>query len=373
MRVPLKTLLLTLILCLLAVSPAAAQEPRVHVVLFYSPTCGHCQQLIQNDLPPLLEKYGSQLEILAIDVSQPAGQELYIAAIERYSIAEERRGVPAMIVGDVVLVGGFEIPERFPGLVDAALANGGLDWPDIPGLQETLAGMQPGPGATPDSSASTAAPSATGAGTGTALPTPIPHDPPAPEANLLQADPAAFILALIVLLALLAVLPIAWLTFRRSRASASTPRTLLYIFPLLALMGSLVAIYLLSVESSGSLAVCGPIGDCNAVQQSDYARLFGRLPIAALGLLLQISLLVLFVACSALRGAAGRVAALLLLALTVAGVLFSIYLTSLELFVIGAVCAWCLTSALIVAGEAWLAARIAASKFPAPATFAAGL
>jgi uncharacterized membrane protein len=351
MRISIQAFLIALIVGGLAASPAAAQEARVHVVLFYSPTCGHCQQLIQNDLPPILEKYGSQLEILAIDVSQPAGQELYIAAIERFSIPEARRGVPAMIVGDVVLVGGFEIPEQFPGLVDAALAGGGLGWPDFPGLEETLAGMQPAPGATP---------------------TPIPHALPAPEANLLQADPVGFILALIVLLALLAVLPIAWLTFRRSRASAP-PRTLLYIFPLLALSGSLVAIYLLSVESSGSLAVCGPIGDCNAVQQSAYARLFGQVPIAALGLLLQLALLVLFVACSALRGAAGRVAALLLLALAIAGVFFSIYLTALELFVIGAVCAWCLTSALIVAGEAWLAARIAGSKTPAPATLAAGL
>jgi len=192
------------------------------------------------------------------------------------------------------------------------------------------------------------------------------------QTNLIQADPAAFFLALLVLLALLAVLPIAWLTFRRSRASAP-PRTLLYAFPLLALVGSLVAIYLLSVESSGSLAVCGPIGDCNAVQQSGYARLFGRIPVAALGLLLQVSLLVLFVAFSALQGAAGRVAALLLLILTIIGVFFSIYLTSLELFVIEAVCAWCLTSALIVAGEAWLAARLAASKYPAPATLAAVL
>jgi len=65
------------------------------------------------------------------------------------------------------------------------------------------------------------------------------------------------------------------------------------------------------------------------------------------------------------RTQSGRIAAGLLLALSVAGVLFSIYLTYLEVFVIGAVCAWCLTSALIVAAETILAARIAGWRLPA--------
>ena len=37
-----------------------------------------------------------------------------------------------------------------------------------------------------------------------------------------------------------------------------------------------------------------------------------------------------------------------LIALTVFGTLFSIYLTLLELFVIHAICAWCLTSAVVM-------------------------
>ncbi|NQV07202.1 hypothetical protein HQ535_11680 [bacterium] len=38
------------------------------------------------------------------------------------------------------------------------------------------------------------------------------------------------------------------------------------------------------------------------------------------------------------------------------GTAFSIYLTFLEPFVIGATCAWCLTSALVVTGLLWLTA-----------------
>jgi uncharacterized membrane protein len=364
MRSTLHALLLAWIVCVLVVSPSAAQEPRVHAVLFYSPNCGHCQQLIQNDLPPLIEHYGAQLEILAIDVTHPVGQELYTSAIERFAIPEARRGVPAMIIGEVVLVGGFEIPEQFPVLVDAGLASGGLDWPDIPGLQDTLAQMQPEGSPTPEASAAAAG------GTPAVIspPTPIPDQGPPPTASILVRDPTGLTLAVIVLLALLASLPVAWWAYRQARASTAVPGKIRYLFPALAVAGSLVALYMLSVETSGALAVCGPIGDCNAVQQSAYARLFGFVPIAALGLLLQVSLLVLYIVCSASAGRAGRIAAVLLLGLSVSAVLFSVYLTYLEIFVIGAVCAWCLTSAVIVAAEAWLAARIAGWRLPAAAT-----
>ena len=363
MRSTLHALLLAWIICVLVVSPSAAQEPRVHAVLFYSPNCGHCQQLIQNDLPPLLEKYGAQLEILAIDVTQPAGQELYISAIERFAIPEARRGVPAIIIGEVVLVGGFEIPEQFPVLVDAGLASGGLDYPDIPGLQDLLDQMQAE--ATP---AATAAPAAVETASALPSPTPIPDQGPPPTASILARDPTGLTLAVIVLLALLASLPVAWWAYRQARASTAVPGKIRYLFPALAVAGSLVALYMLSVETSGALAVCGPIGDCNAVQQSAYARLFGFIPIAALGLLLQVSLLVLYIVCSASAGRAGRIAAVLLLGLSVSAVLFSVYLTYLEIFVIGAVCAWCLTSALIVSAEVWLAARIAGWRLPAAST-----
>lgn len=364
MRRTLQAVLLSLILCLLAVLPGAAQEPVVHAVLFYSPNCGHCQQLIQNDLPPLIEAYGPQLVILAINTSDPAGQQLWSSAIESFSIPQERWGVPMLIIGETVLVGGFEIPDQLPGLVEAALASGGLDWPEIPGLQELLAQIEPESSPTPEPSPGAALPAAP-EGPTPGQPTPIPDQAPTAAAGILQTDPAGFALALLVLLALLAVPAFIWMTFQASRAKPAPPGWVRYVFPLLTLLGILVAAYLFSVETSGSLAVCGPIGDCNTVQQSAYARLFGLLPIAGLGLLLQVTLLVLFVACYALSGRAGRIAVALMLALTLAGVLYSMYLTYLEIFVIGAVCAWCLTSALILAAQAWLAARIAGWRLPA--------
>ena len=47
-------------------------------------------------------------------------------------------------------------------------------------------------------------------------------------------------------------------------------------------------------------------------------------------------------------------ASLALLGMTLVGTLFSIYLTFLEPFMIGATCAWCLSSAVIMTALFWL-------------------
>jgi thiol-disulfide isomerase/thioredoxin len=124
------------------VLPAAAQaqaggQAVVRAVLFYSPSCGHCHYVIDEVLLPMLDQYGDRLEIIGIDVTQPAGSDLYRVAVERFMIAEERLGVPTLLVGDTVLVGSEEIPELFPRLVEAGLKSGGIGWPDLPGLAGT--------------------------------------------------------------------------------------------------------------------------------------------------------------------------------------------------------------------------------------------
>lgn len=118
--------------------------------------------------------------------------------------------------------------------------------------------------------------------------------------------------------------------------------------PILVLAGFVVAGYLSHVELREVEAVCGPVGDCNTVQQSSYAKLFGILPIGVLGLG---GFLTILAAWALRRFGPARIslqAAVAMLALTAFGVLFSIYLTFLEPFVIGATCLWCLSSAAIM-------------------------
>ena len=115
-------------------SVAQAQKPVVRAVLFYAATCPHCQFVLQNTLPPLQQKYGSQLDISLYEVYDPANYELWLSAVEGFQIPYEAAGVPMLFIGDNALIGSDEIPERLPGLIEEYLAVGGVEMPRIPRL-----------------------------------------------------------------------------------------------------------------------------------------------------------------------------------------------------------------------------------------------
>lgn len=118
--------------------------------------------------------------------------------------------------------------------------------------------------------------------------------------------------------------------------------------PLLALVGLAVAGYLSYVETQLVQAVCGPVGDCHAVQSSPYARLFGVLPVGVLGAAGYVGILAAWLLNRSGRGPLAAQAPVAALAMALFGVMFSLYLTYLEPFVIRAVCIWCLTSAAVI-------------------------
>ncbi len=116
---------------------------------------------------------------------------------------------------------------------------------------------------------------------------------------------------------------------------------------LLALVGFFLALYLwLHQIGVGGELKCGT-GECDTVQASRWARVLG-IPVAAYGVVGYAAILA--VALAALQPAAlgRRRPALLLAALATGGVLFSGWLTYLELFVIHAICRWCVGSAVIM-------------------------
>jgi hypothetical protein len=102
------TLLLALLLLIWTglVSPlAGADEPVVRAVLFWSENCSHCHAVIAETLPPLQERYGSQLDVRIVEVSDPTRYELWLAAIETFQVPPERVAVPMLVIGDEGLVG----------------------------------------------------------------------------------------------------------------------------------------------------------------------------------------------------------------------------------------------------------------------------
>ncbi len=116
---------------------------------------------------------------------------------------------------------------------------------------------------------------------------------------------------------------------------------------ILALLGLLVSLYMLSyaLGLTGSV-ICG-VGDCEKVQTSVYSHI-GGFPVAGFGVLGYLGLLV--VSLAGLQPSAGesRAIPLLLLVGGLLGVGFSGYLTYLEGFVIHAWCQWCISSAIIM-------------------------
>ena len=169
----------------------------------------------------------------------------------------------------------------------------------------------------------------------------------------LSRDPAGNALALLVLGGMLLSVFAGIYFFRRS-SSAPLERHWDWLVPVLCVVGLAVASYLAYVETAQVEAVCGPVGDCNTVQQSEYARLFGVLPIGVLGLAGYVLILLAWRIGRFGNQRLAAYASLAMLGLTAAGLLFSIYLTFLEPFVIGATCAWCLTSAIIMTALFWL-------------------
>lgn len=121
------------------------------------------------------------------------------------------------------------------------------------------------------------------------------------------------------------------------------------LIPVLSVVGLGVALYLTFIETTGVQAVCGPVGDCNEVQASPFAKLFGVLPVGLLGALGYVGVLGAWALPRFGRGTLAQLAPLALFGMALFGVIFSIYLTYLEIFIIRAVCIWCLTSAVIMA------------------------
>jgi uncharacterized membrane protein len=155
-----------------------------------------------------------------------------------------------------------------------------------------------------------------------------------------------FILAIVIMIGMAITLLYSIVAFIAGK-SVGLPRWAEWLVPGLIVLGIAVAGYLSYVETQTVEVICGPIGDCSTVQQSRYARLFDILPIGVLGLLGYIALLTAWLAGRFILKLE-KIAAIGFFVMAFFAVLFSLYLTYLEPFIIRAVCIWCLSSAVIV-------------------------
>ena len=111
-----------------------------------------------------------------------------------------------------------------------------------------------------------------------------------------------------------------------------------------AAIGLVIALYLSITRLSGGLPACGPVAGCDTVALSEYSEIVG-IPVAFLGAGFSA---VLFVLVAGWLWRRDRRLLLGSYGLAMLGVVFVAYLTYLELFVIEAICIWCVGYAIAV-------------------------
>jgi len=115
---------------------------------------------------------------------------------------------------------------------------------------------------------------------------------------------------------------------------------------LLAVVGICIALYL-TLYKVGVIGVLScSLGSCETVNTSKWSTLLG-IPVAAWGLGAYVALLLLAMIGSGEAREASVPISRLIVALAGWSVLFSAFLTYQELFVIHAICVWCLSNAVL--------------------------
>jgi uncharacterized membrane protein len=112
-------------------------------------------------------------------------------------------------------------------------------------------------------------------------------------------------------------------------------------------LGIYVSGYLAYKRVAGGSLACTRWAQCDVVNNSVYAYFLG-VPVSFLGLAGYGLLLALAIAALRTSGTVQRGILLVSLLASLGGVGFSIYLTYLEIYVIEALCAWCVASAVII-------------------------
>lgn len=124
-------------------------------------------------------------------------------------------------------------------------------------------------------------------------------------------------------------------------------RTLKHVSVIAAFIGWIDSGYLTWVKWTNSAVACLPnLGNCNGVNSSRFSQIFG-IPIAFMGGVAYLLILILLL----LDKEGYRFNQLFLMAvfgLSLVGVLFSAYLTYIEVAVLKAICPYCVLSAMAI-------------------------
>jgi len=123
-------------------------------------------------------------------------------------------------------------------------------------------------------------------------------------------------------------------------------KKLTWVSLILTVLGVLDSTYLLIYKISNNKAMCLGSGECSTVNASRYSEING-IPISLLGIIAYLLILALLIL-EIRKNLSSDNSNLMVFGISLVGVLFSAYLTYIELFVIHAVCPFCVISAIVI-------------------------
>lgn len=106
-----------------------SQEPVVRAVFFYSKDCPDCLAIQKEVIPALQGRFGSQLDLRQLEISDPAVYRLLLEMEEAYHIPPAKATIPELFVGEDALLGEAAIRQEAAALLERYLQAGGADWP----------------------------------------------------------------------------------------------------------------------------------------------------------------------------------------------------------------------------------------------------
>lgn len=131
-----------------------------------------------------------------------------------------------------------------------------------------------------------------------------------------------------------------------SKGSSPQHRTILVAMVVLCVVGLGLSGYLTYTHFNEGALVCA-IGGCETVQNSEYSTI-GPIPIAMLGIAMFSTLLALAgLRLSGSERVAPETVSLVSWAMLLTGILYYGYLTYVEVFVLEAICQWCVASSIV--------------------------
>jgi len=115
---------------------------------------------------------------------------------------------------------------------------------------------------------------------------------------------------------------------------------------ILAILGAADAIYLLIYKLTGNNQMCLGNGGCHDVNFSPFSEIYG-IPVSVFGISAFLAILCILVLEKRLK-LAEKHGPLVIFGICLGGVVFTAYLTYLEVYIIHAICPFCVASAVLI-------------------------